>query len=370
MTKVDKLLESIYYDPNSPAGFSSVKKLQQEAVNKLKKQKNKRLKVTEEKVVKFLQDQSTYTLHKAARKNFPRRRVIVPKPQYQFQSDLMDMTKHEKQNDNYRWLMINIDVFSKMAYGIPVKRKDAKNMILAFKELFEQTKPPVKLQTDKGKEYLAKEVQNYLKEKGVQHFTGENVETKAQIAERLIRTIKSKLYRYFTANDTKRWIDVLPKILHAYNNSIHSSTGYKPVDAMLPENLAKVRFNLFAPFSELRLKVARKLGKKSLFQEGDKVKLSKYALIFDRGFTPNWTIEPFIIDEVLPTLPVTYKIRDLKNEVIKGTFYSFELQKITNFQEVYDIDEILKEEGDKLLVSWVGFPKDFSSWIHKSNLVK
>lgn len=372
LTKVDKLLKSLYYDPKSPSGFSSVKSLLEEAQKKLERQKNKRLKITKDKVVRFLQDQPTYTLHKTPRKKFPRRRVIVSAPMLQFQSDLMDMSAFAKYNDDYRWLMVNIDVFSKFGYGTPVKRKDAQHMVLAFKDLFSKTDPPKKLQTDKGKEYLNKLVQEYLKEKGVHHFTAENVETKAQIAERFLKTIKHKIYRYFTANDTKRWIDVFPELIHSYNHSVHSSHSFKPVDARLPENLAQVRWNLYGPNSRLALKSkgGRRDIKPPLFKPSDKVKLSKYALVFDTGYTPNWTIEPFIITEVLPTFPVTYKIKDLKNREIKGTFYSFELQRITNFEEVYKIKDILEEKGDKVLVRWEGFPDDFQSWVHRSNLIK
>ena len=68
--------------------------------------------------------------------------------------------------------------------------------------------------------------------------------------------------------------------------------------------------------------------KKQNFAIGDKVRISKYKRqVFDKGCTPNWTEEIFVINQVLPTRPVTYKIVDSMGEEINGSFYEQELQK-------------------------------------------
>jgi hypothetical protein len=147
LTKADTLLKSLYYNPAAPGSFSGVNSLLEAAVKKLKG--NKRIKITKEGVQKFLSGEETFTLHKLPRKNFPRRRVVVSGPMEQFQSDLVDMSMFENENSGFRWILMTLDVFTKKAYAIPVKRKDSKHMVLAFKELFKQTQPPYKLQTDK-----------------------------------------------------------------------------------------------------------------------------------------------------------------------------------------------------------------------------
>ena len=76
-----------------------------------------------------------------------------------------------------------------------------------------------------------------------------------------------------------------------------------------------------------------------------RVRISKYKRkTFDKGYTPNWTEEVFIVDEIQFTNPITYKIKDLNGEPIKGTFYREELQKTD--QEVYRIEKVIRKTKD------------------------
>ena len=68
-----------------------------------------------------------------------------------------------------------------------------------------------------------------LKKNDVELCISENEEVKASIVERFNRTLKTRIWKYFTAhNDTRRYIDVLPQLVNAYNNTTHSSTKMKP----------------------------------------------------------------------------------------------------------------------------------------------
>lgn len=79
------------------------------------------------------------------------------------------------------------------------------------------------------------------------------------------------------------------------------------------------------------------------------VRISKYKIkTFDKGYTPNWTEEVFIIDAIQPTNPIIYKIKDLNGEEIKGTFYSEELQKTD--QTIYRIEKVIRKTKNKALV--------------------
>ena len=89
-------------------------------------------------------------------------------------------------------------------------------------------------------------------------------------------------------------------------------------------------------------------------------------MTFDKGYTPNWTEEVFIIDEIRFTNPITYKIKDLNGEAIKGTFYREELQKTD--QEVYRIEKIIRKSKGKALVKWKGYPDEFNSWVPLKDL--
>ena len=79
---------------------------------------------------------------------------------------------------------------------------------------------------------------------------------------------------------------------------------------------------------------------------GDHVRISKYKIIFAKGYTPNWSKKNFVISKIKNTVPWTYVITDLNGEKIVGTFYEKELQK-TNPKE-FRIEKVIKRKGNKL----------------------
>ena len=120
-----------------------------------------------------------------------------------------------------------IDVLSKYAWVVPLKNKTGKLRIDAFETIFAERKLG-KLQTDKGTEFINKPFKKYLDDLNVLHFTTENDDIKACIVERFNRSLKNKMWRYFTKNFTHRYLDVLPKLTKSYNDSYHSKTKAKP----------------------------------------------------------------------------------------------------------------------------------------------
>ena len=104
------------------------------------------------------------------------------------------------------------------------------------------------------------------------------------------------------------------------------------------------------------------------FKTGDKVRILKKKELFEKGFTPNWTEEVFTVSEIQKTNPVTYKITDLNDEEIQGTFYEQEFQKTS--QEVCRIEKIEKKGKTMSLVQWKGYPESFNSWVDNKDLIK
>ena len=104
------------------------------------------------------------------------------------------------------------------------------------------------------------------------------------------------------------------------------------------------------------------------FKVGDHVRISKYKIIFAKGYTPNWSEEIFVIKKVKNTVPWTYVINDRNGEEITGTFYEKELQKPN--REEFRIEKIIKRKGDKIYVKWKGYDNSFNSWIDKVSLVQ
>ena len=179
-----------------------------------------------------------------------------------------------------------------------------------------------------------------------------NNEGKSVIAERFIRTLKSKIYKYMTSISKNVHIDKLDDIVRKYNNTYHTSIKMKPID---------VKDNTYIDFKK------EVNDKDPKFKVGDHVRISKYKNIFAKGYMPNWSEEIFAINKVKNTVPWTYVFNDLNGEEIIGTCYEKNLQKTD--QKEFRIEKVLKKKGDKLYVKWKGYDNSFNSWIDKKDIV-
>ena len=135
-------------------------------------------------------------------------------------------------------------------------------------------------------------------------------ERKSIVAERFIRTLQTKIYKYMTLVSKNVYIDKLDDIVGEYNNTYHRTIKMKPVD---------VKDNTYIDFKK------EVNDKDPKFKVGDHVRISKYKNIFAKGYTPNWPEEVFVIKKVKNTVPWTYLINDLNSEEIIGAFYEKEL---------------------------------------------
>ena len=175
---------------------------------------------------------------------------------------------------------------------------------------------------------------------------------KSVVAERFIRTLKTKIYKCMTSVPKNVYIHKLDDVVDEYNNIYHRTIKMKPVD---------VTDDTYIDFEK------EVHDKDSKFKVGDHVRISKYKNIFAKGYTSNWSEEVFVIKKVKNTATWTYVINDLNGKEIIGTFYEKELQKIN--QKEFRIEKVIKRKGDKLYVKWKGYNNSFNSLIHKEDLV-
>ncbi|KAL9963810.1 hypothetical protein ACROYT_G027355 [Oculina patagonica] len=193
------------------------------------------------------------------------------------------------------------------------------------------------------------------------YWRGDFAKGKAVVIERFNRTLKNKMYKQFTIQGNTQYLKILPKIVKEYNNTKHSSIKMTPTEASKKKNEGTVYFNLYGDMEPL--------SAKPKFKVGDKVRISKYKrIVFDKGYTPNWSEEMFVITKIQHTNPITYKIKDLNDEEIKGSFYEPELLKAK--QDVFRIDKVIRRDYKKkqALVKWKGYNDDFNSWIPMKDL--
>ena len=297
MAPSNKPLRSVYFDPTRVGSYGGVDALRRVT------------RVPRKMVAEWLSEQDAYT-HKPARRHFRRRRVIVGGLLQQWQADLVDLSNLKNDNDGMTFLLTVIDVFSKVAWCVPMKNKSAASLVAALTNTFADDWPKT-LQTDQGLEFLNKSVQALLKKYGIHHFSTHNAETKASIVERFNGTLKTLMWRYFTKHQTWRHIDVLQNLVQSYNNTPppHRSIGMAPsqVSAQNQEKVLQRQYGHDGKgVPKLRM--------------SDRVCVSKYKGMFEKGYAANWSEEMFTIHEVLPSDTPVYRLRDDLGEVLDGTF--------------------------------------------------
>jgi len=219
-TTLDQYLTKIYFDPKHPASYSGPRKVYQ-LVKKVG------YNPTYKFIKEWIQDQEAYSIHKPARYTFPRQRIVPTDRDNQWDADLMDMQDLKEDNDGVAYLLVVIDLLSRYAWLRPLKSKSASEVKTAFEDIFSGGRKPEKLRTDKGKEFVNNTLKKYLKDQDIDYFTTQN-EGKANYAERLIKTIKNKIIRFITHNNTRRYIDKLQDMVDSYNHTVHRSIGMQP----------------------------------------------------------------------------------------------------------------------------------------------
>ena len=245
-------------------------------------------------------DQLANELHKPVIYHFRRRKVVVNDIDEIWAADLVDMQSFSKFNNGIKYLLMVIDVFSKYGWIVPLKSKTGVDVANALSKIFGERRP-MKMWLDKGKEFYNKQV----KALGVQLYSTEN-EEKSSVVERWNRTMKEKMFKYFSANSTRKYINILDEMVNNYNSTKHSSIKMTPVEASDKKNKNRVWLNLNG--SNLNGKTTNPVKPK--FSVGDKVRITKKKTVFEKGYTPRWTEEVFLLYSRFSTqihLPIKYQ---------------------------------------------------------------
>ena len=215
---MDQYLGSIYFEPNHRASFSGPAKL----YRAVKEEGVWDLSLSQ--IKNWLSAQDAYTLHHSVWRGFPRNRVVVSGIGSQLDMDLADMHSFSKKNDGNTFMLVAIDVFSRYLYTRPLKSKQGKDVAAALSSIFEGISHPIKTaRTDKGTEWVNKNVSAFFKKVNVHHFVTQNTEEKANYAERVIRTLKNRIMKYFTHRQSHEWVKKLEDFTESYNKSYHRS---------------------------------------------------------------------------------------------------------------------------------------------------
>ena len=361
---INEYLSSIYYDPLQPGSYSGIQKFW----NVIKSEKD--VNVSYKQVREWLKRQEGYVRHKPAPRVFPRQNILMSSMDEQWDADVMDMQSFSRQNSGYRYLAVFIDIFSRYIWVVPMKTKKNEDMLRAIHKVFKTGRKPLYLRTDQGTEYTGKYVQHYLSKNNVHHFTALNP-LHANYAERLIRTLKGKIYRFFTANQTHRYIDHLEDIVESYLNTVHRSINMKPVD-ITEKNSQEVYEKLYLP---QQVALENKTVKYA-FEIGERVHMAMDRSVFHKAYKETYFQEIFEISGRTPTHPARYKLIDLLKRDIKGTFYEQQLTKVP-YDYTSDMQRIKKvvkyrqgDSGKEALIRWEGYSPSYDTWLRVQDIVK
>ena len=314
----------------------------------------------------ILSKEESYTINKRSKTKFKMRKILVYYVYEQLLADLVFMdskqTEPTNQNDNYEYLLTVIDVLSKYARVMPLKDKTGKTITETFEPILSTIKPKL-LQVDKGTEFYNKNFEAMLEKYNIKMFST-NSDKKAQIIEKFNRTLKLRVGNLFDSQNSFRYIDKLQNLVSNYNNTIHTTIKMKPIDAIKPENYDLLINNYYNNFP---------IDINSIkYEVGDVVRIPIYLSAYTKEITCKWTRDLFKISKINDTKPITYNIVDLNKELIEGTFYAEELQKIDKpvLNDPFKIENIVKKSKGKSLVKYLGYSDSFNEWIPNENLNK
>jgi len=275
----------------------------------------------------------------------------------------VEMQEWSRQNKGYRYMLNVVDVFSKYAWSIPLQDKTGNTVLEAFKEIVKiSDRKPAHIWVDQGKEFYNKNIDQWIKENDIIRYSTYG-EHKSAVVERFNRTLKTNMWKRFTAENTRNWIDMIDKLMSNYNNKFHFTIKMTPSEASKKKNKAQVLNN------QTHLEPTHENPK---FKVGDKVRISRIKKIFEKGYLPNWSEELYVVSQVKNTNPFTYIVNDLNGDLIAGSFYTEELQKST--QDVFRIEKVIRKKKingiEHGLIKWLGYNKKFNEWKPMSEINK
>ena len=293
-TTAQEKLEKLYTDPDFPTAYSAGLK-------------------------QFMQSKTSLSRHKQIRRKFKRRKTLVFGPYTTLQADTIFYRNYSRQNSGYKYILVVIDCFSRKNWVRPMKSTTAEETARCLDDIIgSMPYKPTQFSSDQGNEFNSKHpaiFNTLILKYGLVMYTLK-APIKAGIAERFIRTLKTRIERYFTENNTVKWIDVLEKLSQDLNNSYHRSIGMTPNEVNF-ENRREVFRSLYgssAPPIECKFKL------------GDRVRIPITKEIFDKGYTPNWSKDIYtIVDKRSDGEVCYYQLKADSGEILDKRFYEQEL---------------------------------------------
>ena len=371
----ESYLAKYYYDSKNAGSYSGPEKLFKGVENA------GNFNISLHNIRKWLEGQEVYTTSRVAHKNFNRNSVEVAGVDDIWDADLIDFSAYSSVNNEYKYVLICIDIFSRYVWSRNLKSKYGLEISKNFLSIINQaSRKPNAMRTDGGREFSNKTVDKLYKSEHIKHYSSNN-QLQSNYAERVIKTLKSRLTRMMSKKLIKRWVDDFPSIVASYNKTYHSSIGMSP-ENVNHSNEREVRYDQYLlKGKRLNPTFKRTVEKGPLFKIkpfkfkiGQSVRISITRSKMDRFYNEYWTPEIYTVIRRFRREGLNiYKVEDKLNEQLDGTFYGGELQKVVYDPEgMYRIEKVIKKRvKDKVkqsLIRWYGWPRKFDSWLNDNVL--
>ena len=244
------------------------------------------------------------------------------------------MQKYSRVNKGYKYIFTNIDIFSKYAYAFPLKTKTVKEIKSCFQKIFIKREPKY-IWSDQESSFFSKEMLKFFEDNNIKiYYTHSHL--KAVIIERFNNSLRELMMKEFVKNNNTVWYNILPDLIKTYNNRYHQTIKMrlKNVNKLNEKYIKNTMYNYDIT------------NKKPKFKVNDFARISlKRRALFDKP-TGNikWSEKLYKIYKINKSNVITYQLKDMNNEIIKGQFYEKELQLTKNTTGEYIIQKNIKNE--------------------------
>ena len=279
----------------------------------------------------FAMNDLSEELNKPVINKFERKKVVVNHIDEIHSCDLVDMVKYSKVYKGYKYIFTNVDIFSKYAWSFPLKTKTIKEIKSCFQKIFKEQKPSY-IWSDQESAFFFKEMLKFFEDHNIKIYYTFSI-LKAVIIERFNRSLRELMMKSFVKSNNTVWYNILPELVKTYNKRYYHTIKMKPIDVNKSnEKHIRMIYNYNI------------VNKKPEYKINDLVRISlKRRALFDKpSGNIEWSEELFKIYKVGKSNVITYQLKDMNDEIIKGQFYEKELQLTKNTTGECVIERILK----------------------------
>jgi len=286
--------------------------------------------ITLEQCKKFVRQLPSYYRYRRARTKIKRNPILANFAGHVVQIDLADFVRNVEENNDYRYVFVSTDTYSKWLTCTPLKNKNTNSIIQVLQDLIDELPfRIVCIYSDRESGLMAKKCRAFLKSNNIILYNTTS-KVKAGQAENSIRNLRLAIGRYFELTKSKRWLEYINDYVSNYNNTIHSTTKRTPLEVVSDPTIL-IHEPGIKPY------VPRKDKKTNLPPINSLVRVSKVRSNFEKESTGTWSNEVFkVVSHKLGQQIPMVTLEALDGEPIYGNFYEKELYPvpINSYQHV------------------------------------